>query len=207
MKKTIWMFAGQGAQFYQMGRELFEKERVFRDFFTRASERLEKWINLSLVDLVYRPRPSRFEPFDRTLYSHPAIFVFECALAETLLQRGCRPDLLLGYSLGEFAAYVIAGCIPFEAALGAVVKMAELLEYCAPAGGMVAVLESDDLMRRHPEGFGECEMAGRNFERGFVVSGLSGPLARTKAFLKEKGIQWLHPPGVPPLSPPSTRRP
>jgi acyl transferase domain-containing protein len=76
MKKMIWMFAGQGAQYFQMGLELYEREPVFRQFLERADRLVQKFINESLVDVIYRQRADRFAPFHRLLHTHPAILIF-----------------------------------------------------------------------------------------------------------------------------------
>ena len=188
MKKTVWMFAGQGSQHYLMGRELFEQEPVFREHLLQADEIFRDRVNESLVEILYRPRRDRFEPFKRVLHSSPAILAVECALAQLLLSRGLRPDYLLGHSLGEIASMVTSGALPFEDAMLLVIKQSELLEYCAPAGGMLAVLESSDLAEQFPAEFAGCEIAGWNFARSFLVSGKVEPLLRLKAFLKHRGV-------------------
>ena len=188
MKKMVWMFAGQGAQYYQMGTELYEREPVFRRFMDRADHLVRELINESLVDIIYRPRANRFEPFHRLLHTHPAILIFECALAEVLLSRGLRPDYLLGYSLGEYACLVISNTISFEDAVVTLVKQAELIEYCVPPGQMLAILDSADLVDRHPEVFRQCVVAAYNTPKNFVVSGSAQALNQLQRFLKERGI-------------------
>jgi bacillaene synthase trans-acting acyltransferase len=188
MRKVIWMFAGQGAQYYQMGRELYEREPLFREYLERGDRLALDLVNISLVDLIYRPRADRFEPFRRLLYTHPAVFLFECALAELLKRRGLHPDYLLGYSLGEYASLVVAGSLSFEETFVSLIKQAELVEYCAPSGGMLAILDSADLIDRYPEIFRDCTVAAYNFSRNFVASGSKSALERVKRFLPGKGI-------------------
>jgi acyl transferase domain-containing protein len=191
VKKMIWMFAGQGAQYYQMGRELYEREPVFRQFLERADRLVQELINESLIDIIYRPRANRFEPFHRLLHTHPAILVFQCAIGETLLKRGLRPDYLLGYSLGEFACLVISGVISFEDALTALIKQAELVEYCVPRGQMLAILDSADLIDRYPEAFRRCTAAAYNSPRNFVVSASTDALIQLQQFLKGREILFV----------------
>jgi acyl transferase domain-containing protein len=188
MKQTIWMFPGQGAQYYQMGRELFRNEPVFREFIENGDELARKLINQSLVDVLYRERSDRFDPFHRLLYTHPAILLFECAMAEMLVKRGLQPDYLLGQSLGEYACLVVSGVASFLDVLTAVIKQAELVEYCAPAGGMLAVLDSVEIVERYRHEFRDCTVAAHNFERNFLVSALPPVLGRLQAFLKSAGI-------------------
>jgi acyl transferase domain-containing protein len=187
-KKMIWMFAGQGAQYYQMGRELYEQEPVFRQFVERADRLVQELINESLVDVIYRQRANRFEPFHRLLHTHPGILIFECAIAEMLIRRGLHPDYLLGYSLGEYACLVVSGAISFEDALVALIKQAELVEYCIPRGQMLAILGSSDLIERYPEAFRRCVTVAFNSPRNFVLSVPTEALAQLQQFLKAQGI-------------------
>jgi acyl transferase domain-containing protein len=191
MKKMIWMFAGQGSQYYQMGQELYEREPVFRQFMERADRLVRDLINQSLIDVVYRQRANRFEPFHRLLHTHPAILIFECAIAEMLLSRGLRPDYLLGYSLGEYACLVISGTISFEDALFMVVKQAELTEYCVPPGQMLAILDSADLIDRSPEAFRRWVVAAYNSPKNFVVTASAEARAQLQEFLQGRGILFV----------------
>jgi acyl transferase domain-containing protein len=191
VKKMIWMFAGQGTQYYQMGRELYEREPVFRQFLERADRLVQELINESLIDIIYRPRANRFEPFHRLLHTHPAILVFQCAVGEMLLKRGLRPDYLLGYSLGEFSCLVISGAISFEDALVALIQQAELIEYCVPRGQMLAILDSPDLIDRSPEGFRRCAAAAYNSPKNFVVSASADVLRQLQKFLKAREILFV----------------
>lgn len=188
MKKSVWMFSGQGAQYYQMGRDLFTQEPVFREFLERADDLAKPLINQSLVDVIYQERSNRFDPFHRLLYTHPALLAFECAMAELLKQRGLLPDYLLGYSLGEYACLVVSGAAPFADVLTAIIKEAELIEYCSPTGGMLAILDSVDIVERYRNEFRDCTIAGRNFERSFIVSANRLVLAGLQSFLKLAGV-------------------
>jgi trans-AT polyketide synthase/acyltransferase/oxidoreductase domain-containing protein len=191
MKKMIWMFAGQGTQYFQMGMELYENEPVFRRFMEEADRLLRDLLNESVVEVIYRQRANRFDPFHRLLHTHPAILMFECAIAEVLLKRGIRPDYLLGYSLGEYTCLVVSGTISFEDALITLVKQAELVEYCVPRGQMLAILDSPDLVDRFPDDFRQCAVAAYNTPRNFVVSGLTGDLKQLQQFLKGRGILFV----------------
>jgi acyl transferase domain-containing protein len=188
MKKLVWMFAGQGAQYYQMGRELYEKEPIFREFLKKGDRLAQRLINDSLLEIIYRSRSDRFEPFRRLLYTHPAIMLFQCAMAEMLLQKGLRPDYVLGYSLGEYTSLVVSGVLTFEEAFDAVVKQAELIEYCLQPGGMLVVLESPAVVERYPAMFRECTVAGLNFPSNFVVSGPRTAIKELQQSLKKTGI-------------------
>lgn len=191
MKQVIWMFSGQGSQYYQMGRELFEHEPVFRDCVERGDAVVRECIHESVIEVIYRNRPDRFEPFARVLHTHPAILLLECAMARLLQHRGMKPDLLLGYSLGELATWVVAEAVSLEDALRIAVRHAEMIEYCVPAGGMLAILDQVDLLDRCPEIGRGCELAGINFERNFVITGSRDAIQSAATQVKAMGVSCI----------------
>lgn len=73
---------------YQMGRELFENHPVFKDTFLHLDGIVEDLIGHSIVDELYNENNRLQDPFHRTLFIHPAIFMVEYALARVLLEEG-----------------------------------------------------------------------------------------------------------------------
>lgn len=187
--ETIFMFSGQGSQYFQMGRELFEKNETFRDWMVRLDDIPRQLSGRSVVEVLYSDLYGKGDPFDRTLLTHPAIFMVEYSLAETLICAGVQPDMVLGTSLGSFAAAVVAGFIGLEDALTSVVRQAMAFEdYCEP-GGMTAVLADPALFA---EKFlsGRCELAAVNFSSHFVVSARCAELAEIEAALDQRNIGY-----------------
>jgi bacillaene synthase trans-acting acyltransferase len=170
MMPAIWMFGGQGSQYYQMGRDLYASDDVFRRAVRACSDILEPVLHASLIDEIYRPRDDRFAPFDRLLYANPAICAVQYGVAEALRARGCRPDYVLGYSLGTITAQIVAGALALEDGLRMAVKLAELTEDRVLSGGMLAVLKA-------PEPFDGAWIAARNFATHFVLAAESETLA------------------------------
>lgn len=185
--KVVWMFSGQGSQFYGMGRELYEQEPVFREVMDRGEAIVRPLLRRSLLDTLYGARENRFEPFTEITLTHPAIFLVEVALAQLLLSRGAKPDELLGYSLGEYAAMTVAGVWGFDAAVRAVVKQSLLLRYGGVRGRMAAVLEA-------PEAFDDplfagCERAGVHFPKSFVIAAPGETIPeRVVPALRQRGV-------------------
>src|ERR1035438_178933 len=95
-RRVVFMFAGQGSQYYRMGREFYARKPVFRDWMNFCSRRLEPVLGLSLTDLLYGPRSDPFAAFDETRLTHPAIFCLNYSVTQTLIADGIRPSLLLG---------------------------------------------------------------------------------------------------------------
>ena len=87
----VFMFSGQGSQYYWMGRELYECNDTFHDWMEYCSNLAEPRLGISLTKLLYQDCPGRFEPFDRTLYAFPAVFITNYSLASLLVSEGIRP--------------------------------------------------------------------------------------------------------------------
>jgi len=148
----------------------------------------EPLLGNSLVRLLYEKPENRFEPFDRVIYTHPAVFLLNFSLAKALQEEGVVPACLVGYSLGETAAWTVAGALTLEQALGFVIQTARLIEQRTPPGGMLAVLGPISLWETNPEVFAGATRAGLNYEEHFVIAGPESNLRRVRALLKAQGV-------------------
>lgn len=184
------MFSGQGSQYFQMGRELFENNSVFRRGMNELDNMARDIIGESIIDIIYNNGRKKNEDFGRTLYSHPAIFMVEYALAQALIESGIEPDYLLGVSLGNFTAAAIAGVTSAGETLGAVVKQAEAFEKNCPGGSMIVVLDTSSLYYETPQICDNSELAAVNFDSHFIISGDINKLNNIEIFLKENKILY-----------------
>jgi bacillaene synthase trans-acting acyltransferase len=169
-KPIVFMFSGQGSQYYQMGRELFHRSTIFKSTFQSLDEIVKAATGTSIASVVYDANRKKSESFDRLLWTHPAIFMFEYALAHTLLDKGIRPDIVLGASLGTYVASVIAESLDVEDALLALVAQARLLEQCGTTGSMVAAFADVSLYHSEPRLRENCEIAAVNFPGHIVLA-------------------------------------
>ncbi len=186
-RKTVLLFSGQGSQYYQMGRSLYEQNPVFRASMDRLDRLAQAMLGRSVVQALYGAH-GKGEPFDDIGLTHPAIFMVEVALAETIVDLGVRPDCTLGASLGTFAALVLAGCLSAEDGLGLVIRQALAIEADCPGGGMIAVLGSPELYERSPFLQARAQLAGQNFASHFVLSAPRDNLAAIQSFLARQGV-------------------
>src|SRR5687767_11016929 len=128
----VFMFSGQGSQYFQMGRPLFDGNACFRHWMQKMDRIALAHASRSVVEALYDPRNGKSRPFDSLVLSHPAIFMVEYALARTLIESSIQPDLVLGASLGTFAAAAVAGAMSMEDALRAVLDQSAIIESCCP---------------------------------------------------------------------------
>jgi acyl transferase domain-containing protein len=131
---------------------------------------------------------SKADAFDRTLLTHPAIFMTEYALALRLIDGGIEPDATLGASLGSFAAATVAGCMSEEDAMAAVIEQAKSFEDSCERGGIIAILAEPALYEDEPFLHVHSEMAGVNFDQHFAVAAGQSDLDTIEAELKRRGI-------------------
>ncbi|MGB7440907.1 MAG: acyltransferase domain-containing protein [Coleofasciculaceae cyanobacterium] len=126
---TAWVFPGQGVQTCGMGKDLVKLPLAKARF-----EQAEQILGWSIPEVCQ----SRDGKLSRTLYIQPCLYVFSCILADLMRERQYQPNLLAGYSLGEYIALYIAGVFDFEVGLELIKKRAQLMEQLPV--GMMAVL-------------------------------------------------------------------
>ncbi len=187
-KSTVFMFSGQGSQYYHMGKELFAHYPVFRKWMLKLNKITQEITGDSIIDQLYDENKRVGEQFDHISYTHPAIFMVEYATAQMLLEDGVEPDFVLGTSLGEFAAAAVAGVMGVEELLESVIRQAHSLEFHSPRGGMLAIIHHFNLFRETPLIHENSELASVNFDSLFVVSGRTEKLKIIQKFLASKGI-------------------
>lgn len=126
--KTAWVFPGQGSQAIAMEVDLLELSYA-KDKFAQA----ETILGWSVAEICHES-----DKLSRTLYTQPSLYVVETILADLMQERGHKPDLVAGHSLGEYTALYIAGVFDWKTGLHLIKRRAELMD--SAAGGMMAAL-------------------------------------------------------------------
>jgi len=187
LKPIVFMFSGQGSQYFQMGRELYDHHPRFRLWMDHCDGLVKDATGQSLTATLYGEH-DRMDRFDDILLTNPALISIEFCVAKLLQEAGISPDYLLGYSLGELAACVVAGVLSLEEGIRLAVEFAELLRMKSPAGGMLAILGHEEMIDVYPDAFAKCGVSGRNFDGNFVVSGLAEDITHLQEHLTGIGV-------------------
>lgn len=185
--KLVFMYSGQGSQYYAMGKELYQTHAVFRAAMDECDAIYGQLTGRSMVAELYDDA-NRHRDLTDVMLSHPALFSIGYALTQVLLDAGIRPDAVLGYSLGEYVASTVSGAMRCEDALRLVVHQATLLRAKAAGGGMLSVLAPVAHMHAHPELYDGCILASVNFEGNFVVSADADRLRSLKRALDAASV-------------------
>lgn len=143
-REVVFMFPGQGVQYMNMAYGLYVKEHVFKAAFDQCCEIVESCIGVNMSNLLYKDagKKSR-ELITKTAVTQPLVFSIEYSMAKLLTSLHIKPVTMIGHSLGEYVAAVIADVFTLEDALRLVCKRAELMSKM-PEGGMLAVHISEE---------------------------------------------------------------
>ncbi|AGK71863.1 ACP S-malonyltransferase [Streptococcus cristatus] len=191
MTKTAFLFAGQGAQYLGMARDFYEQYDVVKATFEEASQVLGYDVR-ALID-------QDEEKLNQTRYTQPAILTTSFAIYRLLAEKGIRPDMVAGLSLGEYSALVAAGALDFKTAVALVAKRGAFMEEAAPAGSgkMVAVLNADvgliEEACQKASQLGVVSPANYNTPGQVVIGGDVAAVDKAVELLKEAGVKRLIP--------------
>jgi acyl transferase domain-containing protein len=168
--RVVFMFSGQGSQYYQMGRALFDGNTAFRRHLLQLDDVAKPLLGRSIIDVLYNDGRRKDELFDDLRLTSPAIFMVEYALARALIDDGVKPDYLLASSLGTYAAAVVAAALEPEDAVESLIELAKGYETTCRNGSMIAVLGPPRLHRDLKVLNRHSDIAAVNFASHFVIS-------------------------------------
>jgi [acyl-carrier-protein] S-malonyltransferase len=184
--RPAFCFPGQGSQAVGMGRAFHEASPAARAAFEEASDAL----GLDVAKLCFEGPESDLQ---LTANTQPAILTVSIAGARLLAERGIRPALVAGHSLGEYSALVVAGALAFVDALRAVRRRGEFMQEAVPVGtgAMAAILGVDlpaveALCREAAQGE-VLDVANVNSPVQVVVAGHRGAVERAVALAAARG--------------------
>jgi polyketide synthase 12/myxalamid-type polyketide synthase MxaB len=185
---VVFLFSGQGSQYPGMGESLYRAYPVFRATIDRCAAVVDPLIGRPLLSVLFPADGAEPSAIDDTLYTQPALFAFEYALAQLWLSWGMKPAAVMGHSLGEYVAACVAGVMSVEAALTVVAARARLMDELPRGGAMAAVLAPVNVVRAAVGETTGVAIAAVNGPRNVVISGPQDSLARVTRALTARGV-------------------
>ena len=198
-RRVGFLFTGQGSQWSGMGAGLRTTEPVFRTAFDDIAARFDARLadhlptGTSLVDIV--TDDDHAELLGATLFTQPALFAVEYALAELWESWGVRPAMMLGHSIGEIVAASRSGVLGLDDAVELVAVRADLMQSLPGGGAMTAIFADADAVEAAVAAAGsDVAVAAVNGPRHVVVSGAADAVESVAAGFAEQGakVNRLH---------------
>ncbi|MEO0371732.1 MAG: SDR family NAD(P)-dependent oxidoreductase, partial [Pseudomonadota bacterium] len=167
--KLCFMFAGQGSQWWAMGRQFLKDEPIFAQAVEAFDTHFVKAAGWSIKQDLLRDEAS--SRMDDTAVTQPALFAIQSGLAALWHHVGVRPNMVVGHSIGEAAASYVAGGISLDGAARFLSKRGEIRDQLGAKGAMAAIgLALEDVKALLPD-HGLIGIAAVNGPGSVTVSG------------------------------------
>ena len=184
MGKIAFMFPGQGAQYTGMGKDFYDAVPVSREMFELAGEAS----GLDVAALCFEEN----EKLDITEYTQICMLAAEVAMYQALIEKGIRPDVTAGLSLGEYGALVASGAMTAKEAFQVVRQRGIFMQEAVPTGGaMTAVLglDTETIEKVCAEIEGIVSIANYNCPGQIVITGEEKAVAAAAEALSAAGAK------------------
>lgn len=184
---VVFMFPGQGAQYEDMAKGLYEHEPLIREEMDNAFSIIEGLTGEKFKDILF-PSERGADKINQTRYTQPILFLLEYALARWLLSIGIEPRYMIGHSVGTYVSACISGIFSLADALKLVVKRGQLMNGL-PAGNMISVPVSPAAVTEYL-GKG-VSLAAINAPEQIVLSGEPAAISVVTARLEQQNIPYV----------------
>ena len=186
MNNVAFLFPGQGSQYVEMGKELYENIPECKEVIDKAEEILE----MPIKDLLFNgPNEKLME----TEISQPTILTVSLAALKALEINNIEADYTVGLSLGEYGSLIYGKALSFEDGLRLIKERGRIMGSALPKGlgKMAAIVKLDDeklneLIKRASE-YGICEGANYNCPGQVVIAGENEAIDKACEIAKELG--------------------
>ncbi|MBD8529964.1 MULTISPECIES: type I polyketide synthase [unclassified Massilia] len=195
MRQTVFMFPGQGAQYPDMGLQLYLQEPRFKAHVDACCAETSEALGIDIFPVLFPTlcgtasaagAADAHARINQTEFTQICLFVVSVAMARLWIEFGVRPDAMVGHSIGEYAAACVAGVFSLEDGLKLVAHRGRLMQ-SMPKGSMLSVQRpAADLARYLGQ---DLSIAGINSPASCVVSGTDAAIEGLGATLAAAGIK------------------
>ncbi|MBA2656825.1 MAG: amino acid adenylation domain-containing protein [Tatlockia sp.] len=141
--RIVFLFPGQGTQYVNLAKELYEKEPIYRQHLDICLKIASAYFDSDLKKILFSKEQDN-EQIKRTEYTHPLLFSVEYALAQLLIAWGINPDYMLGHSLGEYVVACLSNVFSLDDAIKLVCARGKAIARCAKGAMLAAPLSKSE---------------------------------------------------------------
>lgn len=181
---VVFMFPGQGSQYVNMCRDLYQQESAFREMADQCFNIANRLSGKDIKAIVFAANAT--QEIDNTEFTQPVLFIIEYALAQLLMKWGIQPAAMIGHSIGEYVAACISGVFSLEDALSLVIKRGKLMQQLPP-GLMLSISITKAQLETLLQAYNDVSLAAANSTEQHVVSGSTEAIERFKADVESRG--------------------
>lgn len=185
-QRLVWVLTGMGPQWYGMGRELYRDNAVFRDTLNKCDAIFTAIAGYSL--LTEMQKSSGASQITKNNFAQAANFFIQIGLSEMLTAKGVPKDAIVGHSVGEIAAAVIAKTITLEEGVRIIYHRGAILEKIAGKGTLLAVGLSSEKAAGYLPSFPGLEIATINSPQSVTIAGTEESLGLLDKQLTADGV-------------------
>ncbi|RLP53700.1 MAG: acyltransferase domain-containing protein [Ketobacter sp.] len=187
--KVAFMYTGQGSHYINMGRELYQREPAFKQQLDQCEQILLPLIGLPLTDILWGEHSDKLA---QNQYTQAAITSLQIALTYLWQSWNITPSVVMGHSIGEYAASYAAGVLSLQDALSMVALRGKLTASMTEKGAMLAVYASveevDALASK--AGWTDYDIAAINGPKNTVLAGSVKSINSIAESLENHGLKY-----------------
>lgn len=188
--EIAFMFTGQGAQYADMGRQLYDQEPVFKAAMDECDRLVSPLLPRGLLATVFA-QGDEARLLDDTAFTQPALFAIEYALAQLWRSWGVEPTAVMGHSVGEYVAACVAGVFSLEDGLRLIAERGRLMSQLPRDGSMAAVFGDEATVRQAiAQDAATVAIAAVNGPQNTVISGRIEAVNAVLQRLAASGVEF-----------------
>jgi acyl transferase domain-containing protein/NADP-dependent 3-hydroxy acid dehydrogenase YdfG len=184
--KIVFMFPGQGAQYTQMAKELYDNEPHIRGVIDKCINLANNYLEIDLYKVIYPSENILHYDINEIQFTPISLFIVEYSLAKYLEYLGVHADAYIGHSFGEYVAATLAGVFDLEDAIKIVIARSKLMQLMEP-GSMLSVNAEEHIIKEIVE-TNNCEIAVINSLEDIVISGTIIDIEKLQKVLEKQNI-------------------